>query len=178
MRLCVQTVLVVAMLFGSKALSLPNPCLQLFNNGINMKRSWNAIRLAGTGPVFPGRPFGHWLIHACNRQQSSHAGSRLCFCAIVRQVERRPRLYLPLRIAFVKVALLLKCMLHVAVCQTGPGSSGGMTTVELFDALWACRGSFKGAMVVNGGATSLLYNPAMPALRRDLQYNHLVRPYS
>jgi len=69
-------------------------------------------------------------------------------------------------------------MLHVALCQTGPGSSGGMTTVELFHALWACRGSFQGAMVVNGGATSLLYNPATPALRRDLQYNHLVRPQS
>lgn len=51
-----------------------------------------------------------------------------------------------------------------------------MTTVELFDALWACRSAFNGAIVVNGGVTSQLYNPAMPALRRDVQYNFDVRP--
>jgi hypothetical protein len=51
-----------------------------------------------------------------------------------------------------------------------------MTTVELFDALWACREFFNGAVVVNGGAASLLYNPALPARRKDLLYNHQVRP--
>ena len=64
----------------------------------------------------------------------------------------------------------------VALSQTGPGSSGGMATGELFHALWVCRDVFNGAVVVNSGAHSLLHSPAMPARYRHLLYNYRVRP--
>ena len=64
--------------------------------------------------------------------------------------------------------------MYVECCRIIPAlahQAGTMSTVQLFDALWACRDIIRGPLIVNGGATFVASTPLMHVLRRDLQYN-------